>query len=52
MIHDFMLRMFSPILWQDDRAQRPQEEPRPLSFAKLRGLFSCRACESCCGQAV
>lgn len=51
MLQDFMMRMFTPILWREERGGRSQEELRPLSLAKLRGLFSCEACRtSCCGE--
>jgi hypothetical protein len=52
MLDDFMIRMFTPILWREKREERNEEELRPLSFARLRGLFSCSACETCCGQAA
>ena len=53
MFQDFMMRMFAPILWREDRDERSQEEPRPLSFAQLRRLISCETCGTpCCGQAA
>jgi hypothetical protein len=52
MSDDFTIRMFTPILWQEKRDARPDEELRPLSFAKLRRLLSCETCESRCGQAA
>ena len=51
MLQDFMMRMFSPILWQEKCERRSGEELRPLGFARLRGLFSCENCRaSCCGE--
>jgi hypothetical protein len=53
MLQDFMMRMFSPILWREERDLPSQEELRPLSFARLRRLVSCETCgTSCCGQAA
>ena len=49
MLQDFMMRMFVPILWGEERDDRSQAELRPLSLAKLRG----RTCECpCCGPAT
>ena len=53
MFQDFMMRMCTLILWQEERNEQSQEEPRPLRFARLRELISVRTCgESCCGQAA
>ena len=53
MFQDFMMRMFTPIFWQEERDERPREELRPLSFAKLRMLIFVPPCERpCCGLAA
>jgi len=52
MRQDFMMQMFTPILWREERDERFQGELRPLSFAKLRRLISAGPCERpCCGLA-